>query len=174
MTRILLVDDDTAFLQVLSRALQRREFTVSTADNTEQALTLAKQQEFDRAIIDLKMEGASGITLIPQLKLHQPEIQIVMLTGYSSVATAVEAVKLGALNYLCKPANTEEILAAFNDATDVNIAIPENRPSVDRLEWEHIQRVLKEQDGNISATARALGMHRRTLQRKLSKRPVKE
>lgn len=174
MNSILLVDDDEAFTQVLSRALQRREFVVSIAHNVDQALALAAQQVFDRAIVDLKMEGASGISLIPQLKTLQADIKIVMLTGYSSVATAVEAVKLGALNYLCKPASTDDILAAFNDDTNANIAIPENRPSVDRLEWEHIQKVLSEQQGNISATARTLGMHRRTLQRKLNKRPVKQ
>jgi two-component system response regulator RegA len=99
----------------------------------------------------------------------------VILTGYSSVATAVEAVKLGAVNYLCKPANTDEILAAFTQQTgNVDVAIADERPSVDRVEWEHIQKVLTENQGNISAAARALGMHRRTLQRKLNKRPVKK
>ena len=173
MSHLLLVDDDEAFSQVLSRALQRRSFSVSIAHDAEQALALAEQQQFDRAIVDLKMEGASGITLIPKLSALQPDIDIVMLTGYSSVATAVEAVKLGAINYLCKPASTDEILAAFSDTPDIHVDVPENRPSVDRLEWEHIQRVLSEHQGNISATARALGMHRRTLQRKLNKRPVK-
>ena len=121
------------------------------------------------------MDGTSGLTLIPQLKQLQPNMDIVMLTGYSSIATAVEAVKLGALNYLCKPANTEEILNAFElSAANPEVNIPEKRPSIDRLEWEHIQKVLKENNDNISATARALGMHRRTLQRKLNKRPVKQ
>ncbi len=175
MERFLLVDDDDVFTQVLSRALQRRGLECACAQNTEEALQLAEQGSFSKAIIDLKMEGPSGLTLIPALKKQQPDLDIVMLTGYSSVATAVEAVKLGAINYLCKPSSTEDILAAFESIEgDIAIDIPEQRPSVDRLEWEHIQKVLAEQDGNISATARALGMHRRTLQRKLNKRPVKE
>ncbi|ARN74617.1 two-component system response regulator [Oceanicoccus sagamiensis] len=175
MERFLLVDDDEAFTQVLARALHRRGLETACAQNASQALELAQQETFSKAIIDLKMEGPSGLTLIPSLKEQQPAMDIVMLTGYSSVATAVEAVKLGAVNYLCKPANTDEILAAFaNIEGDAAASIPEQRPSVDRLEWEHIQKVLAEQDGNISATARALGMHRRTLQRKLNKRPVKE
>lgn len=175
MERFLLVDDDVVFTQVLARALHRRGLECVCAQNTEEALQLAKQETFSKAIIDLKMQGPSGLTLIPALKQQQPGMDIVMLTGYSSVATAVEAVKLGAINYLCKPANTSEILAAFEHIEgDMAVDIPEQRPSVDRLEWEHIQKVLAEQDGNISATARALGMHRRTLQRKLNKRPVKE
>ncbi len=175
MERFLLVDDDDVFTQVLARALHRRGLECVCAHNTAEALQLAQQESFSKAIIDLKMEGPSGLTLIPTLKQQQPDIDIVMLTGYSSVATAVEAVKLGAINYLCKPANTDDILAAFeNIEGDIKAEIPEQRPSVDRLEWEHIQKVLAEYDGNISATARALGMHRRTLQRKLNKRPVKE
>lgn len=171
----LLVDDDEAFSQVLTRALERRSFSCLSATDTESALSLTAQHQFKRAVIDLKLEQSSGISLIPALKKAQPDLAIVMLTGYSSVATAVEAVKLGAINYLCKPATTAEILVAFeNLAGDTEVSIPESRPSVDRLEWEHIQRVLSEYDGNISATARALGMHRRTLQRKLNKRPVKE
>lgn len=175
MNDYLLVDDDESFTLVLARALHRRGFNCVIAHNVAEALELAQQQPFDRAIVDLKMEGPSGLTLIPQLKECQPELQIIMLTGYSSIATAVEAVKLGALNYLCKPANTNEILAAFdNTEGNSDIVIPESRPSIDRIEWEHIQKVLREHEGNISATARALGMHRRTLQRKLSKRTSKE
>ncbi len=175
MERFLLVDDDDVFTQVLARALHRRGLECLCAHNTTEALALAKQELFSKAIIDLKMEGPSGLTLIPALKEQQPDMDIVMLTGYSSVATAVEAVKLGAINYLCKPANTDAILAAFEHIEgDAALEISEQRPSVDRLEWEHIQKVLAEQDGNISATARALGMHRRTLQRKLNKRPVRE
>jgi two-component system response regulator RegA len=174
MKNILIVDDDESFTHVLSRALTRRGFSVGIAHNHDDALALA-QEKFDQAIVDLKLAESSGLRLIGELKQLQPSLDIVMLTGYSSVATAVEAIKLGALNYLCKPANTDEILAAFdNNASNEKLTIPTNRPSVDRLEWEHIQKVLQEQNGNISATARVLGMHRRTLQRKLSKRPVKE
>jgi len=115
------------------------------------------------------------LQLVPQLKTLLPQLYFVILTGYSSIATAVEAIKLGAVNYFCKPADADEILSAFGgDRTETTISESEPLPpSVDRLEWEHIQRVLAEHDNNISATARALGMHRRTLQRKLNKRPVK-
>jgi two-component system response regulator RegA len=174
MTSMLLVDDDENFSHVLSRALNRRGFDVTVANSSSEALAMS-ERHFDQAIIDLKLADNSGLALIAELKRRQPALEIVMLTGYSSVATAVEAVKLGAINYLCKPANTDEILAAFgHQAANVAATIPENRPSIDRLEWEHIQKVLLEQGGNISATARVLGMHRRTLQRKLSKRPVKD
>lgn len=174
-TTILVVDDDEAFTQVLGRALQRRHYQTYIAGSAESAIELAKQHDIDRAIVDLKMEGASGLKAIGELKRLHPAIKIVMLTGYSSVATAVEAIKLGALNYLCKPATTDEILSAFDKSdANANVEIPDSRPSIDRLEWEHIQKVLTENNGNISATARALGMHRRTLQRKLNKRPVKK
>lgn len=171
----LLVDDDTAFTHVLARAFERRGYSTRSADGPEQALALVRDHHFARAVVDLKMESHSGLSLIAALKERQPDIDIVMLTGYSSVATAVEAVKLGAINYLCKPASTDEILSAFdNIEANPELEVPEQRPSIDRLEWEHIQRVLTEHNGNISATARALGMHRRTLQRKLNKRPVRE
>jgi two-component system response regulator RegA len=168
----LLVDDDEVFTQVLARALSKRGHQVLTACNSEEALQLAGSHPVTKALIDLKMEGETGLQLIPELKkLPAPPI-IVMLTGYSSIATTVEAIKLGAINYLCKPASIEEILNAFN--TGNAVTIPASPPSVDRLEWEHIQKVLNEHEGNISATARALGMHRRTLQRKLQKKPVRK
>jgi two-component system response regulator RegA len=171
----LLIDDDEALTQVLSRALKRRGFESLTAHSGAEAKALFNQYTFDKALLDLKMERESGLSLIPELKTLQADLAIVVLTGYSSVATAVEAVKLGALNYLCKPANTDEILTAFGEqAANAQIEIPEQRPSVDRMEWEHIQKVLHENEGNISASARVLGMHRRTLQRKLNKRPVKQ
>ncbi|MCR8921601.1 response regulator transcription factor [Dasania sp. GY-MA-18] len=169
---ILLVDDDPQFTVVMSRAFQRRGYSVSIAHNSSEALNCIAQQNFQRAVVDLKMDKESGLQLIPQLKAAQADMDIVMLTGYSSIATAVEAVKLGALNYLCKPANIEEILKAFGDS-ETQPAIPDQPHSVDRLEWEHIQKVLQENNNNVSATARALGMHRRTLQRKLQKKPVK-
>ncbi len=170
----LLVDDDSSFRAVLARALSRHGYETHEACDVVSATALAEQQTFDRAIVDLKMQGESGLSLIPTLKTLQPKIKIVMLTGYSSVATAVQAVKLGADNYLCKPANTGEILSAFDTGSAGEaLEIPEQPPSVDRIEWEHIQKVLQENDNNISATARALGMHRRTLQRKLQKKPVK-
>ncbi len=172
---LLVVDDDPTFAQVLTRALTRRGLRVAIAHDLAGAVALAATTQPRRAIVDLKIGADSGLQVIAALRERLPDIAIVMLTGYSSIATAVEAVKLGAVNYLCKPAGSDEILAAF-DATAPNpdLSPPDNPPSVDRIEWEHIQRVLNAHDGNISATARALGMHRRTLQRKLQKRPVRQ
>lgn len=171
--RYLIVDDDEALCRVMARSLTRRGFTVTVAYDYQQAIDVAKQSSFSRVIVDLKMQGPSGLHVIAALKEIQPELDIIMLTGFSSIATTVEAIKLGANNYLCKPASVDEILAAFNDKSAEKAVIPDNPPSIDRLEWEHIQRVLADNNGNISATARALGMHRRTLQRKLQKKPVK-
>lgn len=173
-TDFLIVDDDPTLAGMLERVLQRRGFSTASASNSSQALRLVASANFSKAIVDLKLGSDSGLQLIRELKLHHPEIAIVMLTGYSSISTAVEAVKLGAVNYLCKPAEADEILAAFGEQSQETAAEPAYTPiSVDRLEWEHIQKILQENNGNISATARALGMHRRTLQRKLQKRPVK-
>jgi two-component system response regulator RegA len=169
---LLLVDDDATFRTVLSRALEKRGFAVTAADSVEQALPLAIANPPEYAVLDLKMEGASGLVLVQKLHELDPATRIVMLTGYASIATAVEAIKLGATQYLSKPANADEIVAAFghNPSTDVHF---EAQPAtVERLEWEHIQRVLHENGDNISATARVLNMHRRTLQRKLAKRPA--
>jgi two-component system response regulator RegA len=170
----LIVDDDASFRDVLVRALQRRGFNAISAADGAQALALAQTHAPRRAVVDLKLVNESGLDIIAALKQTHPDSEIVMLTGYSSIATAVEAVKRGALNYLCKPAGVDEILAAFdNDAGEESPAISALPHSIDRLEWEHIQKVLLDHDGNVSATARALGMHRRTLQRKLQKYPVK-
>lgn len=171
---LLLVDDDDTFRSVLGRALEKRGFSVTTADSVESALPLAQANPPEFAVIDLKMHGASGLVLVQTLHELDPATRIVMLTGYASIATAVEAIKRGACNYLCKPADADDVLAALlSQHADLDSLVPENPMSVDRLQWEHIQRVLSEHDGNISATARALGMHRRTLQRKLQKRPVR-
>ncbi len=172
----LIVDDDPAFTRVLARAMTRRGFEVQVARDVASALTLAQQQPPDLATVDLKMEGPSGLSLIPQLKQINPEIRILVLTGYASIATTVEAIKAGAHNYLPKPADADQILRALEtreDAATPAVEIPDTPLSVNRLEWEHIQKVLHEHEGNISATARALGMHRRTLQRKLAKHPVR-
>ncbi|WP_106478240.1 response regulator transcription factor [Phytohalomonas tamaricis] len=170
----LIVDDDELFCQVMARAMKRRGYDVMVANTPEKALELAKGNPPDYATIDLKLTESSGLKLLPELLDIQPECRAVILTGYSSIATAVEAIKLGAVNYLCKPADADEILASLDsEAGNPDTEIAENPPSVNRLTWEHIQRVLQENDGNISATARSLGMHRRTLQRKLQKRPVK-
>ncbi|MEW3766977.1 response regulator transcription factor [Pseudomonas aeruginosa] len=171
---LLLVDDDPTFTRVLARAMSRRGLRVSTAGSAEEGLALAQQDTPDYAVLDLKMEGDSGLVLLPKLLELHADMRVVILTGYSSIATAVEAIKRGACNYLCKPADADDVLVALlSEHADLDTLVPENPMSVDRLQWEHIQRVLAEHEGNISATARALGMHRRTLQRKLQKRPVR-
>ncbi|MCB1662341.1 MAG: response regulator [Pseudomonadales bacterium] len=170
--RVLVIDDDPVFTQVLARSLRKRGLEVEQSHNSRQALQLVRDFQPDRVTLDLKMINESGLQLLPELLKLNPALNIVVLTGYSSIATAVQAMKLGASNYLCKPANAEDILAAFSAQAAADIDVADNPVSVNRLEWEHIQKVLAENDGNVSATARALGMHRRTLQRKLSKRPV--
>lgn len=171
----LIVDDDAIFADTLARSLQRHGPTCHVANDEVRAVELYKLHHPTRAIVDLKLVNYSGLHLIEELKTLDKNIEIVVLTGYSSIPTAVEAIKLGAKNYLCKPAGLNDILSAF-EANEGNADSPlaEQPPSVNRLEWEHIQRVLQENDGNISATARALGMHRRTLQRKLQKRPMQQ
>ncbi|MBZ9538198.1 MULTISPECIES: response regulator transcription factor [Modicisalibacter] len=172
--RLMIVDDDEMFCHVMERAFSRRGFEVLVATDEEQALELARRSPPQLATLDLKLEHGSGLKLLPELLAVAPECRVVVLTGYSSIATAVEAIKLGAVNYLCKPVDADEVLGAFNRETgDPDIDIADNPPSINRVTWEHIQKVLQEHDGNISATARALGMHRRTLQRKLQKRPVR-
>jgi two-component system, response regulator RegA len=170
---LLLVDDDATFCDVLRRALEKRGFAVSVACSVETATPLVQANPPEYAVVDLKMGGASGLVLVKTLHDLDPATRIVVLTGYASIATAVEAIKLGATQYLAKPANADEIVAAFGHNASTHIRLNAQPPSVERLEWEHIQRVLQENQGNISATARALNMHRRTLQRKLGKRPVK-
>ena len=170
---LLLVDDDETFTRVMARAMSRRGLRVSIANSADEGLALAKEDLPDYAVLDLKMEGDSGLVLLPKLLELDAEMKVLILTGYSSITTAVEAIKRGACNYLCKPADADDVLAALlSDHGDLATLVPENPMSVDRLQWEHIQRILADHDGNISATARALGMHRRTLQRKLQKRPV--
>lgn len=172
---VLLVDDDAVFLSVLARAFERRGYEVEQAGCVETAMTVANENPPEYAVVDLKMPGDSGLVLVKALKALDEQTRIVMLTGYSSIATAVEAIKLGATHYLAKPADADDIIAAFHkDEGDAQVPVSDNPLTVERLEWEHIQKVLAEHDGNVSATARALRMHRRTLQRKLAKRPVKE
>ncbi len=173
--RILIVDDDAAYAETLARALSRRGHSVQTAAQPEAALALLAKAAYDAVILDLKLGMDSGLRYIAPMRALRPRLSILLLTGYASIATAVEAIKLGAVHYLPKPAGVDEILAALGrKAGDAEVPPPPTRMSVERLEWEHIQRVLAEHGGNISATARALKMHRRTLQRKLAKRPVRE
>ena len=171
---ILLIEDDAVFAQVMSRALQRRNFSVVHASDLDVARLAIASHSHDYAIVDLNLAGQSSLELIPLLKSKRPDSPILMLTGYASIATAVEAIKLGADNYLAKPADANDIVSALtSSATADHAPLSIQQPmSVRRLEWEHIQKVLKENDGNISETARQLYMHRRTLQRKLQKKPV--
>ncbi len=172
---LLLVDDDEIFCQVLERALRKRGFEVLSALNIQQAETAAERTPPQYAVIDLRIGQESGLVLVERLKALHPDVRILVLTGYASIATAVEAIKLGAIHYLTKPADADQIVASFSlTEGDADVTPAPTPPSTRRLEWEHLQRVLMQHDGNISATARALGMHRRTLQRKLGKRPVKE
>ena len=172
MTHFLLIDDDETFLRVMQRALERREFQVSTARDAAQLAAVTGT--IDKAIVDLNLGGESGLNLIVPIKQRWPQADLLILTGYSSIATAVEAVKRGATDYLCKPAGVDELLTALGmQPGNQTVDVPDTPPSIDRLEWEHIQRVLQDNNANISATARALGMHRRTLQRKLRKRPTR-
>jgi two-component system response regulator RegA len=172
--KILLVDDDPVFTSVMSRSFRRRGFITRSCATAEAALAACREFEPSHIVLDLNMPGTSGLVILPRLLAAAPHASLVVLTGYSSIVTAVEAIRAGATNYLCKPATIGEILAAFEAATDTTEAsVPSDPISVSRLEWEHIQRVLQDHNGNVSATARALGMHRRTLQRKLQKRPVR-
>jgi two-component system response regulator RegA len=170
----LVVDDDKAFCQILSRVLVRQGHSVCIANNGHQAAEHCDNNSaIERIILDLKLEQESGLSILVDIKQRLPGAEILILTGYSSISTAVEAIKLGAVNYLCKPASAEDIMKAFSASDKPIESISATPTSVSRLEWEHIQRVLKDNDGNISATARSLGMHRRTLQRKLQKKPSK-
>ena len=172
---LMLVDDDESFRMIMARSLTRQGFSVMAYASAEEAQAVLPGWVPDYALIDLKMQGASGLVLIPAILKVAPYCRIVMLTGFASIATAVEAIKLGATHYLTKPASLDEIVTAFDKIDgDENADTSEQPMSIDRLEWEHIQKVLAEHDGNVSATARALNMHRRTLQRKLAKRPVRQ
>ena len=171
-TTVLIVDDDETFLQVLARSLRRKGYEAITAHSADRARKLLERHSPQLAIVDLKMQGESGLGLIPDLKIFSENLNIVVLTGYASIATAVEAIRLGAKDYLCKPVDTDQILQALQQEPIVSPSVPETPMSINRVEWEHIQKVLHEHQGNISATARSLGMHRRTLQRKLAKNPT--
>ena len=172
---LLLVEDDAAFARTLKRSFERRGYRVLHAASGEEVQALLTGQLPQYAVMDLKLAGnASGLNCVQMLHQHNPEALIVVLTGYASIATAVEAVKLGACHYLAKPSNTDDIEAAFGRVegrTDVEVS--NQTTSIKTLEWEHIHETLAESGFNISEAARRLGMHRRTLARKLEKRQVK-
>lgn len=171
---VLIVDDDEVFCDALARAFEKRDYSTHVANNLEELTALDGLSTIQFGVVDLRVGADSGLNVIKLLLEKNPNIKIVMLTAYASIATTVEAMKLGAKNYLTKPASVQEIIDKLQDS-DANIQEPieETTLSVKRLEWEHLQKVLLEHDGNVSAAARALNMHRRTLQRKLQKYPVK-
>lgn len=180
---LLIIEDDDTFSATLVRALKRRGYAVEAAKTPAAALEQARAISPARVVLDLNLAGASGLNLIPALLELNPACRIVVLTGYASITTAVDAIKLGAVQYLAKPVDVDTLLRAFGHTlhADANAAVPDPAApvskapmSVERMEWEHIQRVLREHKGNISSTARALNMHRRTLQRKLLKRPARQ
>lgn len=170
---LLFVDDDVALAEVSGRGLGRRGFEVTLARDSSTAREAAARSAFGYAVVDLRLGEESGLDVIADLHARHPHCRIVVLTGYASIATAVEAVKRGASEYLTKPASIEDIVQALDDgdADGEAVSIPDEPMSVRRLTWEHINRVLHETGGNVSETARRLGMHRRTLQRMLHKRP---
>jgi two-component system response regulator RegA len=177
---LLIVDDDATFARVLGRALTSRGFEVITTDNADDARALTRRHQPRYCVLDLKLGDENGLRLIPELQALVPDIRVLLLTGYASIATAVEAIKRGAHDYLAKPVDANAVVRALLDGDsgpydpDDFADAPDAPLPLRRLEWEHIQRVLTECEGNISETARRLGMHRRTLQRKLSKHPVRE
>ena len=171
--KILIVDDDETFCEVLALALSKRDYDVSRAHQIKDVEAIDNLATYPYAVVDLRLGTESGLNVIDHLIAGNADMSIVMLTAYSSIATAVEAVKKGAINYLNKPVSVEEIIDKLENTDSDEVAVEESPLSVRRLEWEHLQKVLLEHDGNISAAARALNMHRRTLQRKLSKHPVK-
>jgi len=170
---ILVVDDDEVFSAVLGRSLERRGYSVRIAPDHETAIGLALARLPHFAVVDLKLARSSGLRLVKELRSMSPATRIVILTGYGSIATTIEAIKLGAIYYLTKPATADDVIAALHrDEANEETVAPALPPSINRLEWEHVNRILADTNGNISASARILGWHRRTLQRKLNKHPV--
>lgn len=171
---LVIVEDDTAFARTLKRSFERRDYRVLTAASHDELAELLGTERPDYAVVDLKLGGASGLACVATLRALNDAMKIVVLTGFASIATAVEAIKLGASYYLAKPSNTDDIEAAFaRDDGDPDAPVDGRQSSIKTVEWEHIHQTLVETDFNISEAARRLGMHRRTLARKLEKRPVR-
>lgn len=172
---LLLVDDDPMLATTLARALYDRGFQVTMARSLDEAERAIAEEPPEFAVLDLRIAGQSGLSLIPGLRRAAKHVRVVVLTGYASIATAVQAVKLGADEYLTKPTDADAVAdALLGKGAEREVPLPARPLSPDRLEWEHLQRVLADNRGNVTATAQALGMHRRTLQRKLAKRPPRE
>jgi len=170
---LLLVDDDEALLSRLTKALTARNYVVWPARTIAEALAYARAESAETAVVDLRLPDGHGLDLVRELHAIDATTRIVVLTGYGAIATAVQSLKLGASNYLTKPVDADQVVAALEGEPAATAAAPDYTvPSLARVEWEHIQRVLTECDGNISQAARVLGLHRRSLQRKLSKYPV--
>jgi two-component system, response regulator RegA len=172
-TSLLIVDDDEPFLRRLARAMEKRGFAVETAESVADGKAIATSRPPAYAVIDLRLEDGNGLDIVETLRERRPDSRVVILTGYGAIATAVAAVKIGATDYLSKPADANDITAALLAQSDGLPPPPENPMSADRVRWEHIQRVYELCDRNVSETARRLNMHRRTLQRILAKRSPK-
>lgn len=170
---LLLVDDDEAFVKRLARAMEKRGFLPETAESVAAGKAIALSRAPAYAVIDLRLEDGNGLDVVETLREQRPECRIVVLTGYGAIATAVAAVKIGAVDYLSKPADANDVMNALLAKGDALPPPPENPMSADRVRWEHIQRVYEQCDRNVSETARRLNMHRRTLQRILAKRSPK-
>nr|WP_093664758.1 response regulator transcription factor [Sphingomonas gellani] len=172
--RLVILEDDQTLARALQRSFERRGYQVALAHDPTELDALLEQQSFGYAVVDLKLGTSSGLPCVATLHEHDPDMLIVVLTGFASINTAIEAIKLGACHYLAKPSNADDIEAAFGKAGgDVEAPITSRPTSIKTLEWERITETLAATDFNISETARRLGMHRRTLARKLEKRPVK-
>ncbi|MCO6050436.1 ActR/PrrA/RegA family redox response regulator transcription factor [Mesorhizobium sp. RP14(2022)] len=167
---LLIVDDDKPFLQRLARAMETRGFAVDTAESVEEAVVKARAKPPAFAVVDMRLGDGNGLDVISAIRDRRSDTRAVILTGYGNIATAVTAVKLGAVDYLSKPADADDIFAALTNTVGERAAPPENPMSADRVRWEHIQRVYEMCERNVSETARRLNMHRRTLQRILAKR----
>jgi two-component system response regulator RegA len=172
-TSLLIVDDDVPFLRRLARAMETRGFSVDIAESVAEGIAKAKTRPPKHAVVDLRLGDGSGLDVIEAIRARRDDTRIIMLTGYGNIATAVNAVKLGAVDYLAKPADADDIFAALVQKAGERAEPPENPMSADRVRWEHIQRVYEMCERNVSETARRLNMHRRTLQRILAKRAPK-
>jgi two-component system response regulator RegA len=172
-TSLLIVDDDEPFLRRLARAMEKRGFAVETAESVAGGKAIATARPPAYAVVDLRLEDGNGLDIVETIRERRPDSRVVILTGYGAIATAVAAVKIGATDYLSKPADANDITAALLAQSDTLPPPPENPMSADRVRWEHIQRVYELCDRNVSETARRLNMHRRTLQRILAKRSPK-